>query len=135
MEQNRLQREYEDAMHNYYPYISEWAAEEDEEDRERNENANLSTGPENSGPPSGPNNGGGHSNEGASDSGIVQFTLVNIEDFVTIIIPFVSIIIAINPEIFMYVRLIITLVRDPAFNLYMYFKYINFLAVYLKFFI
>ena len=89
------------------------------------------------GGPSGPNNTGGPSSTGgsggASGSGTVQFSLVNFEDFFMVIpylLGFVSIIIAINPEIFMYIKLLFTVIRHPAFKLYLYFKYINFLCLF-----
>ena len=89
------------------------------------------------GGPSGPNNTGGPSSTGgtggASGSGTVHFTIVNFEDFFIIIpylLGFVSIIIAINPEIFMYIKLLFTVIRHPAFKLYIYFKYINFLCLF-----
>jgi hypothetical protein len=89
------------------------------------------------GGPSGPNNTGGPSSTGgsggASGSGTVQFSLINFEEFFMIIpylLGFVSIIFAINPEIFMYIRLLITLMSNPAFKLYLYFKYIKFLCIF-----
>lgn len=89
------------------------------------------------GGPSGPNNTGGPSSTGgtggASASGTVHFTIVNFEEFFIIIpylLGFVSIIIAINPEIFMYIKLLFTVIRHPAFKLYLYFKYINFLCLF-----
>jgi hypothetical protein len=91
----------------------------------------------NGGSGGGPNNTGGTSSTGgtggASGSGTVHFTIVNFEEYFIIIpylLGFVSIIIAINPEIFMYIRLLITVIRHPAFKLYLYFKYINFLCLF-----
>ncbi len=141
---DRLQREYQNAVNDYYAHISEWAAREDEDDQQRAQNTILATAPNNGGGPGnmgGPSNGGGPSSTGgtggASGSGTVQFSLVNLEEFIIILIPyllgFVSIIIAINPEIFMYIRLLITVIRHPAFKLYLYIKYIDFLAFLFRF--
>jgi len=71
------------------------------------------------------------SGAGGSGSGTVYFVLKNLDEL-TIILPclfgITSTILAINPEIFMYLRLIITLIREPAFKLYLYFKYLDLLC-------
>jgi len=81
------------------------------------------------GPPSGGSGTGGY--DGPSGSGTVHFILESLDEL-TVIIPcllgITSTILAINPEIFMYFRLIITLIREPAFKLYMYFKYLDILC-------
>ena len=142
-ELDRLENAYKNAMHDFYAHISEWAAAEDEDDAQRPQNTNLPSAPNNGGGPGnigGPSNGGGPSSTGgsggASGSGTVQFSLVNFEEFFMIIpylLGFVSIIFAINPEIFMYIRLLITIMSNPAFKLYLYFKYIDFLAFLFRF--
>ena len=85
------------------------------------------------GGPSGPNNTGSASSTGGdAGSGTVHFTLVNLEEHFIIILYFLgfaSIPIVINPEISMYIRLLITVIRHPAFKLYLYFKYVNFLCL------
>ena len=87
-------------------------------------------GPSNGGPPGGGSSGAGGYG-GPSGSGTVYFVLKNLDEL-TVILPclfgITSTILAINPEIFMYLRLIITLIREPAFKLYLYFKYLDLLC-------
>lgn len=87
------------------------------------------------GGPGGSNSGGGSSGTGGyggpTGSGTVHFILENLDEL-GVILPFllgiISTMIAINPEILMYFRLIITLIRNPAFKLYFYFKYLYLLS-------
>ena len=87
------------------------------------------------GGPGGTNSGGGSPGPGSTGgnlgSGTVHFILENLYEL-TIIFPcllgILSTILAINPETLMYFRLIITLIREPAFKLYMYFKFLDLLC-------
>ncbi len=122
----RLTSEYNTATNNFFPWISSWVDDEEEGRLNIPKCPKPWKGPGDSGGPGGgpggSNNGGGSSTGGtggASGSGTANFVSHHFEEF-SIIIPFllgfVSIIISINPEILMYFRLIITLIRHPAFK-------------------
>jgi hypothetical protein len=91
------------------------------------------------GGPGGSNSGGGSSGTGGyggpTGSGTVHFILENLDEL-AVILPFLlgitSAMIAVNPEVLMYFRLIITLIRNPAFKLYLYFKYLYLLCFFNK---
>lgn len=111
------------------------SSENSDDNRSESRLSHFSNGGSGGGP-SGPNNTGSASSTGGTGgdagSGTVHFTLVNLEEHFIIILyllGFASIPIVINPEISMYIRLLITVIRHPAFKLYLYFKYVNFLCL------
>lgn len=110
-------------------------SESDSEKPEDNKAVHFSKGGSGGGPgnsSSGGSSSGAGGYGGPSGSGTIHFILENLDEVIVIftyLLGIISTILVINPEILMYFRLMITLIREPAFKLYMYFKYINLLCL------